>query len=413
MALNFRGGALRHRDFAIFFAGQLVSLVGSWMQSVGQSWLILQMTNSPLKLGLITTLQFLPMLLFALFAGAVIDRVPKKKLIIVTQTIFMILAFVLSALVWTKTVQYWHVAVLALLLGIFNTLDMPARQSYIVEMVGKEDLGSAVAINSAAFNGARIIGPAIAGLLIGAYGIAPAFLLNGISFIAVIGALFTIKAEGLPKPGSHKVPMVTQVGQGLQYAWRTPMVKLLLGCLLAIGLFVINWSVMIPLLAKQVLHQEAGGYGVLMAVMGAGSLIGALLLAANGRKQPTLNLITSMGLALCVSTMTVFLIHSFWVACVAIFIMGFTMIQFLTGINTNLQLSAPDELRGRVMSLYVLANAGVTPLGSIFVGTVAEGWGPSSSFLAAGGAGLVALLALLAWWYTRAKQTGLQPQENA
>jgi MFS family permease len=406
MQLTMRRGALRHRDYTLFFFGQLVSLVGSWMQTVGQSWLILKMTDSPFKLGFISMLQFLPMLLLSLFAGALIDRLPKKKLIIGTQTVFMLLALILAGLVWTERVQYWHVAVLALLLGLFNTLDMPARQSFIVEMVGKEDLGSAVALNSAMFNGARIVGPAVAGLMIAKYGIASSFLINGLSFVAVIISLFAIKANGLPKP-HQRVSMRTQIGEGLRYALQTPVVTFALGLLLAVGLFVINWSVLIPLLARNVLHQDSQGYGVLMSVMGAGSLLGALLMAAQGSKPTPLKMIVQMALGLCLFTMSVFFIHQFWLACAALFVMGFTMIRCLTGVNTTLQMTAPDEMRGRVMSLYVLANAGVTPLGSLYTGTVSQAFGPSYGFLAAGGTGLVAVVGLLIWWAALRRQ---QPQ---
>ena len=190
--------ALNHRDFRLFWTGQLVSLIGTWMQSVGQSWLVLELTNSPFKLGLIGTLQFGPMLLFSFPAGAIADRLPKRRLILATQTALMLQAFLLAALSWTGHVQYWHVAILASLYGLASTLDMPTRQSFIVEMVGKDDLMNAIALNSAVFNGARIVGPAAAGILVARYGVPMAFLLNGASFLAVLLALLAMHAEGLP-----------------------------------------------------------------------------------------------------------------------------------------------------------------------------------------------------------------------
>jgi MFS family permease len=397
MQFRLRSGALSHRDYALFFSGQLVSLIGSWMQTLGQSWLILQMTDSPFKLGLINMLQFLPVLLFSLFAGAITDRLPKRKVILVTQSIFMILAFTLSFLVWTKTVQYWHVATLALLLGLFNSLDMPARQAYMVDLVGKPDLASAVALNSAVFNGTRIIGPAIAGLLIAKYGIALAFFLNGVSFVAVIIALLAIKSEGLPKAATSR-SMLHGVGEGLRYAWQTPAVLMMVGLAFGIGLFVINWGVMVPLLAKQILHQDSQGYGGLMSAMGAGALIAALLMAARNRRDQPLSTIVTPAILLCISTATVYFVHQTWIAAAVLFIMGFTMIQFLTGINTKLQMTTPDHLRGRVISLYTLANAGTTPVGSLITGTVAEHWGASMSFMTAGGLGLLSVFGLLGWW---------------
>jgi len=188
--------ALAHRDFRLFWSGQLVSLIGTWMQSVGQAWLVLELTNSPLRLGLLGTLQFGPILLFAFMAGAISDRIPKRRLLVGTQTALMLQAFALSALVWSGRVQYWHVAVLASLYGFANTLDMPARQSYIADLVGKEDLTSAIALNSAVFNGARVVGPAVAGLLVARYGPAAAFFFNEVSFLAVIVALLAVGTQG-------------------------------------------------------------------------------------------------------------------------------------------------------------------------------------------------------------------------
>jgi MFS family permease len=415
MAMRFRpqSGALAHRDYALFFSGQLVSVIGSWMQTLGQSWLILQMTDSPFRLGLINTLQFLPLLLFSLFAGAFIDRLPKKRLIIITQTVFMVLAFVLAALVWTHTVQYWHVAALALLLGIFNTLDMPARQAFMVDLVGREDLASAVALNSAVFNGARIIGPAVAGLLIAQFGIGLAFFLNGVSFLAVIVALFAIKAPGLPKAKKAR-SVVHEIREGLSYAWKTPIVLMLVLLTFGVGLFVINWGTLVPLLAKQVLHQDSQGYGGLMSAMGAGALLGALLRAAQNRKDLPLQNIVTPGILLSIATAMVFFVHTTWLAVVLMFIMGYTMIQFLTGVNTKLQLTTPDHLRGRVISLYTLANAGTTPIGSMIVGSVAETWGTSMSFATAGLGGLISVLGLLAWWGAAGSRrpTGDQPDSQ-
>jgi MFS family permease len=195
--------ALGHRDYRLFFAGQIVSLIGTWMQSVGQAWLVLELTNSPFKLGLLGTLQFGPMLLFAFLSGAIADRVRKRRLILATQSALMLQAFALSALAWTGHVQYWHVAVLATLYGLVTTLDMPARQSFMTDLVGRNDLPGAIALNSAVFNGARVVGPAVAGLLVARYGVALAFLLNGLSFLAVLGALRRCgpRASRGPAPG--------------------------------------------------------------------------------------------------------------------------------------------------------------------------------------------------------------------
>ena len=391
-------GALAHRDYALFFSGQLVSLIGSWMQSLGQSWLILQLTDSPFKLGLINTLQFTPMLLFSLFSGAIIDRLPKRKLIIATQTAFMILAFVLAFLVHTDMVQYWHVAALALTLGVVNTFDLPARQSYVVEMVGKADLASAVALNSALFNGARIVGPAIAGLLIAKIGIAPAFVFNGLSYVAVIAALTQIRAEGLPK-GEKRGSMVQQIREGISFAWSQPMLRFAISLTLFVGTFVINFQVLVPAFARMVLHQEAQGFGGLMAAQGAGALVGALLRAVQNRSNPRLRSIIVPAVLMSGAAVSMYFVHTMWLAAAVLFVIGFGMIQFLTGTNTKVQMAAPDHLRGRVMSLYTLSNAGTAPIGSLYSGAVTEAYGASTGFLVAGSLGLTVITAMSAWWW--------------
>src|SRR2546425_11482202 len=233
--------ALNHRDFRVFWGGQLVSLIGTWMQSVAQSWLVLQLSGSPLKLGLIGTLQFAPVLLFSVVAGAIADRLPKRRLILATQSALALQAFTITALVWSGHVRYWHVAVLALLLGCANVIDMPTRQAFVAELVGKRDLVNAVALNSAAFNGARIVGPAVAGLLIGRFGVAPAFLLNGLSFLVVIGALLLVHVEGTPRPRAATT-VGQEVWQGLRYALDTPRIALILGLVLVVSLCVFNFT---------------------------------------------------------------------------------------------------------------------------------------------------------------------------
>jgi MFS family permease len=214
--------ALHHRDFRLFISGQLVSLIGTWMQSVAQSWLVLELTNSPFKLGLIGTLQFGPMLGFSFLAGAIADRLPKRRLIMATQTALMLQAFTLALLARTGHVQFWHVAALAVCYGLANTLDMPTRQSFIVEMVSKADLPNAIALNSAMFNGARMVGPAVAGLLVDRYGVGPAFGLNGLSFVAVILALAAMRAEGLPGP-TQGTTVRAEIAAGLRTIdWSLP-----------------------------------------------------------------------------------------------------------------------------------------------------------------------------------------------
>jgi MFS family permease len=385
--------ALRHRDFRLFASGQLVSLVGTWMQRVGQSWLVLELTDSPFKLGLIGTLQFGPMLCFAFLAGAIADRVPKRRMILGTQTALMLQAFVLCLLAWSGHVRYWHVAALAVLYGIAQTLDIPTRQSFVVEMVGKEDLASAIALNSAGFNTARMLGPAAAGLLVDWYGVAPAFALNGLSFLAVILALLAIRAEGLPRRDS-----ITTVRQdivaGLRYAAGTPQVALMLSLLLAVSLFVINHNVLVPLLARHVLQGGAHEFGLLMTALGIGALLGALSLTFFGRSRPPLSFLIGAALVCSAGTLALGAVRHFGLAFLLLGVVGFAQIVFTATTNTTIQLIVPDNLRGRVMSLHAFVFAGVTPIGSFLMGSLAELFGTSVAYAVGGALGLSSVLGL-------------------
>ena len=389
--------ALEHRDYRLFFSGQLISLIGTWMQRVAQSWLVLELTNSPFKLGLISALQSAPMLCLAVVAGAIADRLPKRRVLIGTQTALMVQAFVLAVLVWSGTVLYWHVALLAICYGLANTLDMPTRQSFIVEMASKEDLPNAIALNSTMVSGARMVGPAVAGLLVDRYGVASAFGLNGLSFVAVILALAAMRAEGLPGPTQD-----TTVGEdilaGLRYAVRTPLVALTLSLLSTVGLFVINHNVLVPLLARDVLHEGAHGFGLLMAAVGIGAIVGALAVATRGKGPPPLSLL--LGTAGTASGLTLLLagIRSFWAAMLVLTLVGLSQIVFLASCNTTLQLAVPDRMRGRIMSLYAFVWVGVTPLGSLFVGTIADWWGVAAAYALGGGVGLLCILGLILLW---------------
>jgi MFS family permease len=395
--------ALESRDFRIFWAGQLVSLVGTWMQSVGQAWLVLSLSDSAFKLGLISALQFLPMLCFAFFAGVIADRLPKRRLLVATQSALAAQAFALSALVWTGHVQYWHVAVLALLLGIANTLDMPARQSFVAELVARPALMNAIALNSASFNAARVVGPAVAGLLVASYGVAVAFLLNGLSFLAVITALLAVHAEGRPRPRDGAT-VLAQVAEGVRYALRTPQIALVLGLVIVVSVFLFNFNVLVPLLARQVLSVGAHGFGLLMAAFGAGALAGAMTLAFSTRTRPRISFI--MGAAIVFATATALMapVRHFGLAAGLLFVLGLSGIAFMASCNTLLQVSAPDGLRGRAMSLYTLAFAGTTPFGALMAGTVAEHWGVPAAFLVGGVAGLAAVLSLAWWWRVKGRQ---------
>ena len=394
--------SLNHRDYRLFFSGQLISLIGTWTQRVAQSWLVLELTNSPFRLGLVTALQSAPMLGLALVAGAIADRLPKRRVLLGTQTALMAQAFVLAGLAWSGRVQYWHVAVLATCYGLATTLDMPTRQSFVVEMAGKEDLPNAIALNSTMVSGARMLGPAVAGLLVARYGVAPAFAVNGLSFVAVLIALAAMRVEGLPTltPG---MTVRAEIVAGVRYAIQTPPVAQTLTLLLAVGLFVMNHNVLVPLLARDVLHAGAHGFGLLMAAVGAGAITGALAVAALGKGRPPLSLLLGTAAAASALTLALAAVRHFWIAMLALTGVGLAQMVFLASCNSTLQLVVPDRMRGRIMSLYALVFVGVTPLGSVFVGSIAEWYGVAAAYALAGGAALASILGvrLIGRGYTR------------
>jgi MFS family permease len=402
--------ALRHRDFRLFWSGQLVSLIGTWMQSVGQSWLVLELTDSPFRLGLIGALQFGPILLFSFLAGAISDRVRKRRMLIGTQTALMLQAFTLSALVASGHVQFWHVAVLASLYGLANTLDMPARQSFMAHLVPRGDLMNAIALNSAVFNGARVVGPAAAGLLVARYGTAAAFLFNGLSFLAVIAALMAIRNEGAPRPRSG-LGMGAEIAEGVRYALGTPRITLVFGLLLSVSLFVVNMNVLVPLIARNVLHEGAHGFGLLMASLGVGAVIGALAVATFSGGRPPLWAVVGPALTAATLLLVLSFVHRFGLAAAVLMALGFAQIAFMTACNTTVQITVPDELRGRIMGLYALVFAGMVPIGSLIMGTVAERWGVLRACAVGGAMGLLLITTLTLVWQQRSGRAGEAPPD--
>jgi len=403
-----RLGALRHRDFRLFWIGQLISQIGTWMQSVAQAWLVLELTHSPLHLGIVSALQFTPVLFLSPVGGVLSDRFAKRKVLLISQTAMQLQAFVLAALVWSGRVEYWHVAVLAAVYGLSRAIDIPARQSYITDLVGRSDLPNAVALNSVVMNGARIVGPAVAGLLIAAFGVALAFLLNGVSFVAVLVALVAIRTEGRPDVG--RLGIREGVLSALNYAAGTPPVAFTLSLMVVVSLLVLNFNVIVPLVARNVLNQDAHGFGLLMSSLGAGAVAGAFGVALFRRGQPPLAFLVASGALLCAGLAALAAVSHFFLAALVLALLGCCQILFTTGCNTTLQLIAPNELRGRVMGLYTVTFAGMTPFGSLLIGWVAEPQGIRMACAAGGGIGLlgVAVLVLIgyrggiAWTHRRA-----------
>ena len=364
--------SLRHRNFRLFWSGQLVSLIGTWMQNVGQAWLVLELTHSSLKLGIVSALQFLPMLFLSLFTGPFIDYFDKRKIIIWTQAALMTLAFVLSVLVWTGTVQYWHVVVLATLLGIVNTIDMPARQAYIIELVGKEDLMNAIALNSSIFNAARAIGPALAGLLITAVGTAACFFVNGVSFLAVLAGLLFMNVTCASCREKPSYNVLKDVREAIGYIRATPVVLTTILLVSVVSIFGTNFNVLVPVFAKMELHRDAAAFGLLLSSFGAGALIGSVSLTILSQWGPKESILLSGGMGLSLSLMLIGLQRSYALTALLLAMAGLSMVTFFGMANTTVQLNTEDRLRGRVMSLYTLSFGGLTPFGSLFAGSVAH-----------------------------------------
>ncbi len=358
-------------NYRIFWLGQLVSLSGTWMQTTAQAWLVLKLTNSPTALGTVTMLQFLPVMALTLFGGVLADRLPKRTVIICTQSVAALQALILAFLVLSNRVQLWQIYVLALVLGLVNAFDNPTRQAFVVEMVGKERLQNAVALNSSLFNSARIIGPAIGGVVISAVGIGQAFLWNGISFLPVIAGLFLMRPRefyAVSKPERGNV--FGQLAEGLRYALNTREILLILLMVGTLGTFGYNFTTILPLIAKYVVHGGAIGLGLLTSAMGLGSLAAALGVASVGRTS--LAMLFTAAALFCALLVLVGLSAWLPLTLALLVALGVTSIVFTSSANTRLQLAAPGRLRGRVMSLYFLLFAGTTPIGSLLVGVLAS-----------------------------------------
>lgn len=389
--------ALYYRDFRLFWLSQLVSLTGTWMQTLGQSWLVLEIGGTAFDLGIVNALQFLPMLVFSLFGGLLADHFPKRWLILGTQASAMVLAFALALLTWTGVVNVAHVMILAALLGLINAVDMPTRQAYVVELVGRADLPNAVALNSAVFNAARLVGPAVGGLLIGWLGLAAVFFLNGVSFLPVIGALIAMKAgsTALSSVVTEPTAILANVQEGLTYIRRSRPVLLTVTVVTLVATFGMNFNVIAPLFARDVLNVGADGLGVLVSAMGLGALVASALLAFL-QWEPHPRLLV-WGAAL-FGSLEILLsqIVEFVSAAILMGLIGFAMVVVTTVANTTLQTSTPDRLRGRVMSVYTMAFVGTAPLGSLFAGYLSH-VGTVLTPLLVGGA-ISASVALIGWW---------------
>jgi len=364
-------GALRHRNYRLFFVGQIISTVGTWMQSVAMPWLALELTHSGVLVGLVIAAQFAPVLLGSQFGGVIADRFPKRRVLLATQLAFMVPSFALFAVTASGHARYWMVILAAITTGCITMFDIPARQSFTVEMVGKRDLLNAIALNSSVFNSGAVIGPSIAGVVIALAGVPLCFLANSVSYLAAVFAL--LRMRDLPEVARehHEQHWLARLTEGAAYARSEPTVGMLLIAVAVFSLFAMNRQTILPLFADQVLHAGPQGFGFLLGAQGVGALLGALTLAlfpqlgADPHRQLWLA-------GIWVGAMLEFSIsRSLVLSLVALSVAGYCQISFLAMTNSRIQTIAPDRLRGRVIALYAQALAGVAPLGNLFAGGVA------------------------------------------
>lgn len=382
--------SLAVRNFRLYFIGQGVSLCGTWMQMVGLSWLVLQLTHSGTQLGLVTAAQFLPILVLGIFGGVIVDRFNKRRILYTTQALMGMLALLLGLLVLSGHIQLWMVYTIALGLGLVTVVDAPARQSFVFEMVGGERLRNAVTLNSTIANSARVIGPSIAAALIATVGIGMCFVLNAASYLAVLTALWLMDGSKLQTLKRAAVPEPNQVKAGLSYAWHTPTLRATLLMMLIVGTFTYEFPVILPLFSTTTLHGGAGTYSALTAAMGIGAVVGGLYSA--GRGAPTQRLLVLTALAFGISILIATLMPGIRTSLLMFVVVGGLSVLFISLANTTLQLTSTPNMRGRVMSLWSITFQGTTPIGGPIVGAIADHSNPRIGLAVGGAAAIVAAL---------------------
>ena len=393
--------SLKIRNYRLYFFGQAVSLSGTWMQTIAQSWLVLKITGSGTALGLMTALQFLPILLFGAWGGVIADRFSKRRILFITQSVSGLLALILGVLVAADAVQLWMVGVLAFCLGLVNAVDNPTRQTFILEMVEEDHFPNAVSLNSTQVNLARVAGPAIGGVLIATIGLAWCFLVNAFSYVAVLGALWLMRRDELfsPPPQAAKKG---RLREGFRYVWKTPLVRDTLIMMALIGTLSYEFVVILPLFAEFTFHRGAAGYAALMSAMGAGSAAGGLFTAH--RKKRSAAMLVNAALLFGAVMLVAAVAPTFAFAIAAMALVGFFSINFLSLGNVLLQLESKPAMRGRVMALWAVAFLGSTPIGGPIIGWIGEHIGPRWG-LAVGGIAAIASAGFGAWRFGKDKKT--------
>ena len=385
--------SLRYRNYQLFFGGQLISLTGTWMQQIAQSWLVYRLTRSAALLGLVSFAGQIPVFLLAAIGGAVADRVSRHRIVVWTQTSAMALAFILAGLTLTGVIRVWHLFVLTTLLGIVNAFDIPARQAFMVDMVGREDLMNAIALNSSMVNGARIVGPAIAGMVIAAVGEGWCFFLNGVSYVAVLIGLRLMRLEhvrGVTRSGRSAI---ADIADGFRFVHRTAPVRALLVLLGVVSVTSMPYLVLMPVFADRILHGGAAGLGLLTGASGVGALAGALSLAARRgfKGLGTWVAVSTFGFGVALGLFA--WSRSFWLSAALLVPVGATMMVQMAASNTLIQAMVPDHLRGRVMALYSMMFMGMAPFGALFAGWLADRIGAPITVAIGGTVSIVAAIA--------------------
>jgi MFS family permease len=395
--------AFESKDYRLWFAGQSISLIGTWLQNTGQSWLVLKLTNSPFKLGLLTSIQFLPSLILSVFIGPIIDRFPKRSILLFTQIMYALAAAALAVVTFGGHAQFWQVLVIATVTGLITAIDWPTRQSFVSEQVNdRSAVVNAVALNSTMFNIARVVGPGIGGVLIAAVGIPWTFALNSVSFIAVIISLLVMKAGRKPTK-SNKGSYVQEVSEGARYIAGNQVIMSLLTIAGIISLFLLNFNIFIPSFAQLTLGLQADGYGGLMSAMGVGALAAGVLMSLGGaRLEPTPAYTYGSGFILAVAMVLVGIQRNFYLTGLLLVFCGFGMAALSTMCNTALQMQSPDSMRGRVMAAYNLVFVGSTPIGALYAGKICDALGANMGFFVSGVIGVVFLGAMLVFVTPRA-----------
>lgn len=393
--------ALKHRNFRLFFSGQLVSLIGTWMQNTAQGWLVYEMTHSRWLLGVVTAVNSAPMLLFSIWGGSMADQHSKRNIVLWTQFWMMILAFTFAGLVASGLITTSEILVIAGLRGVAMAFDMPARQSFMVEMTSREDLMNAISLNSSMVNAARVIGPSVAGFLMARIGIAMCFFVDGVSYMAVIGGLAMMRLPKFVKPERKSSPL-EHVLEGLTYVWGHRRMKTLLILFAIVGIFGWSYSVLMPAFATDVLKLGAGGYGALLSANGVGALLGALTVASVGQRVNRRFLVFGGLWIFSAMLLLLAFVHSFVLALIFLGIGGWGMLLFFATTNEMLQTSSSDEMRGRVMGIWALVFGGMMPVGGLEAGSLSHWLGVR--WTVAIGAVVCALAAGVTLWIVRRRQ---------